>query len=161
MTATLIGPDRVPRQLLTGPREPGTYNFTWTGRTPDNGPEPEGQWRWVVNALDEQGQESKSERVFYLNNTLGYLRVKSSRGGSLRVAFRLAHPARVTLTIETKSGARVRTIRKSLRPGQTSISWNGRYANGVRAFSGPYVARVHASNSLGPSDLESPFVVRR
>jgi hypothetical protein len=121
----------------------------------------------VINAVDDQGQQSKVERVFYLNNTLGYLRVKPSRmivrrrGGSLRVRFRLAHSARVTLTIETASGARVRTITRRLGAGQVSVRWNGRYGNGVRAFSGPYVARVQSTNAFGPAKLERRFFVRR
>jgi hypothetical protein len=167
VTASLIGPDRVPRQTQTGTRAPGTYQLSWTGRTPQGSPEPEGRWRWVVNAVDDRGQESKAERVFYLNKTLGYLRVKPSRlivrrrGGALRVAFRLAHPARVTLRIRTASGATVQTIRRRLRAGTTSIRWNGRYGSGVRAFSGPYVASVRAVNAFGPAELERRFVVRR
>jgi Phosphodiester glycosidase/FlgD Ig-like domain len=167
VTASLIGPDRVPRQTQTGTRAPGTYQLSWTGRTPQGSLEPEGRWRWVVNAVDDRGQESKAERVFYLNKTLGYLRVKPSRlivrrrGGALRVAFRLAHPARVTLRIRTASGATVQTIRRRLRAGTTSIRWNGRYGSGVRAFSGPYVASVRAVNAFGPAELERRFVVRR
>ena len=167
VTASLIGPDRVPRQIQTGPKEPGTYRVSWSGRTPDGRPEPEGRWRWVVNAVDDLGRPSSSERAFFLNNTLGYLQVSPSRvvvrrrGGSLRVGFRLTRPARVTLTIETASGAKVRTIGKRLRAGQGSIRWNGRYSSGVRAFAGPYVARVRATNAFGPAELERRFVVRR
>ena len=167
VTASLIGPDRVPRQLQTGPREPGTYSLAWAGRTPQGSAEPEGRWRWVINAVDDRGQESRAERVFYLNNTLGYLRVSPSRmvvrrrGGSLRVGFRLAHPANVTLTIRTASGARVQTIRRRLRAGRASIRWNGRYGSGIRAFSGPYVASVRTTNSFGTAELERRFVVRR
>ena len=167
VTASLIGPDRIPRQTQTGQREPGTYRLGWSGRTPGGAPEPEGRWRWVINAVDDQGQQSRVERVFYLNNTLGHLRVRPTRvvvrrrSGRLRVGFRLAHPAAVTLTIETASGARVRTIRQRRRAGQTSIQWNGRYANGVRAFSGTYVARVQTSNRFGLSELERRFLVRR
>jgi len=167
VTASIIGPDRIPRPVQTGLRDPGTYRLTWSGRTPGGAAEPEGLWRWVINAVDDQGEQSKAERVFYLNNTLGYLRVTPSRvvvrrrGGSLRVGFRLAHPALVTLTIRTASGARVRTIRRRLRTGKTSIRWNGRYGNGVRAFSGAYVAQVRTSNALGPAELERDFVVRR
>jgi len=167
VTASLVGPDRVPRLTQTGSRDPGTYKLTWSGRNEQGAPEPEGLWRWVVNAVDDQEQSSKVERSFYLNNTLGYLKVKPSRvvvrkrGGSLRVGFRLAHPARVTLTIRTKSGARVMTIRRKLRAGQTSLRWNGRYGNGVRAFSGGYVVSVKASNAFGPAELERPFAVRR
>jgi hypothetical protein len=167
VTASLIGPDRIPRQTQTGVREPGTYRLTWPGRTPEGAPETEGRWRWVINALDEQGQQSKVERLFYLNNTLGYLRVRPSRvvvrrrGGNLRVGFRLAHSAVVTVTIETASGARVRTIRQRRRAGQMTIRWNGRYGNGVRAFSGRYVARVQTSNSFGRAELTRRFTVRR
>ena len=167
VTASLVGPDRVPRQTETGEREPGTYKLTWSGRTPEGAPETEGQWRWVINATDDQAQESKVERSFDLNNTIGYLRVRPSRvvvhkrGGNLQVGFRLARPALVTVTIETASGARVRTLRQRRRAGQMSIRWNGRYANGARAFSGRYVARVQTSNSLGRTELERRFSVRR
>jgi hypothetical protein len=167
VTASLIGPDRIPRQAETGLKDPGTYRLTWSGRTAEGAPEPEGRWRWVINAVDDQAQQSKVERAFFLNNTLGYLRVRPTRvvvrrrGGSLSVRFRLAHSARVTLTIETASGARVRTITRRLGRGQRSIRWNGRYGNGVRAFSGPYVARIRTTNAFGPSELERRFLVRR
>ncbi len=167
VTASLVGPDRIPRQAQTGLRSPGTYRLTWPGRTPDGGSEAEGLWRWIINSVDDQGQQSRVERAFHLNNTLGYLRVRPTRmlvrrrGGSLRVGFRLAHPAVVTLTIETARGARVRTITRRLRQGQTGIRWNGRYGNGVRAFSGSYVARVETSNSFGRVELERRFFVRR
>jgi hypothetical protein len=167
VTASLVGPDRVPRQTETGEREPGTYELAWSGRTPEGAPETEGQWRWVINATDDQGQESKVERSFDLNNTVGYMRVRPSRvvvhkrGGNLQVGFRLAHPALVTVTIETASGARVRTIRQRRRAGQMSIRWDGRYANGARAFSGRYVARVQTSNAFGRTELERRFSVRR
>ena len=167
VTASLIGPDGVARQSQTGPRAPGTYRLDWAGRTPQGAPEPEGRWRWVVDARDDRGQQSHAERIFYLNNTLGYLRVSPSRivvrrrGGALRVAFRLAHPATVTLKISTVSGATVQTVRRRLRAGTTSIRWNGRYGSGVRAFSGRYVASVRAVNAFGPSRLERRFRVLR
>jgi hypothetical protein len=167
VTASLIAPDGVARQTQTGAKDPGTYTLDWTGRTPQGTAEPEGRWRWVVNAVDDRGRASRVERVFYLNNTLGYLRVNPPRvvvrrrGGSVRVAFRLAHPAAVTLKIRTVSGATVQTIRRRLRAGTTSIRWNGRYGSGIRAFSGPYVASVRALNAFGPAQLERRFVVRR
>jgi flagellar hook assembly protein FlgD len=121
----------------------------------------------VVNATDDRAQQSRVERSFDLNNTIGYLRVRPSRvvvhrgGGNLQVGFRLARPALVTVTIETASGARVRTIRGRRGAGQMSIRWNGRYANGVRAFAGRYVARVQTSNAFGRAELERRFTVRR
>jgi hypothetical protein len=167
ISASIVGPDRIPRQTQTGEREPGTYRLRWSGRTPDGSPETEGRWRWVINAVDDQQQQSSITRAFSLNNTLGYLRVRPSRlvvhrrGGNLRVGFRLAHSAVVTLMIETASGRRVRTIRQRRRAGDMSIRWNGRYGNGVRAFSGPYVARVQTSNSFGRAELTRRFTVRR
>ena len=167
VTASLIGPDGIPRQTETGLREPGTYRTTWSGRTPDGAAEPEGRWRWVVNALDDQGQHSKVERRFYLNRTLGYLKVRPTRvvvhkhGGKLRVGFRLAHPAVVTLTIRNARGGRVKTIRRRLGSGSRTIRWDGRYGNGVRAFTGAYLATVQAANSFGPTQLERRFLVRR
>jgi hypothetical protein len=167
VTASLIGPDRVPRQTETGFRDPGTYRISWSGRTPAGGAEPEGRWRWVVNALDDQGQQSRVERRFYLNRTLGYLRVRPTRvvvhrrGGTLRVGFRLAHPAVVTVTIRNARGGRVRTIRRRLGSGRHTIRWDGRYGNGVRAFTGSYMASVVAANSFGPTELERRFLVKR
>lgn len=167
VTASLIGPDRIPRQTQTGRRDPGSYRLSWTGRTPAGATETEGRWHWVINAVDDQAQQSRVERVFDLNNTLGYLKVRPTRvvvrrrGGNLRVGFRLAHSALVTVTIETASGALVRTIRQRRRAGQTTIRWNGRYGNGVRAFSGRYIARVQTANSFGRVELERRFVVRR
>lgn len=167
VTASLVGPDRIPRQTETGQREPGTYRLNWSGRTAAGASETEGRWRWVINAVDEQGQQSRVERTFVLNNTIGFLRVRPSRvvvhrtGGNLQVGFRLVHPAVVTVRIETASGARVRTIRQRRRAGQTTIRWNGRYANGARAFSGPYVARVQTSNAFGRAELKRRFSVRR
>jgi hypothetical protein len=167
VTASIVGPDRIPRQTQTGARQPGVYRLTWSGRNAQGAPEPEGAWRWVINAVDDQQQQSSVTRSFYLNNTLGYLRVRPSRvlvrrrGGTLRVGFRLAHPALVTLAIETASGARVRTIQRRLGRGRMSIRWDGRYGNGVRAFSGPYLARVRTSNAFGRAELARQFSVRR
>ena len=148
-------------------RQPGTYRFTWSGRTPEGTSEPEGRWRWIVTATDDQGQQSTVTRSFWLNNTLGYLSVNPARvvvrrrGGKLWVGFRLAHPARVTLAIKTARGVVVKTIRRSLRAGPAAIRWDGRYGNGIRAFSGPYLASVYAANSYGPAQLQRRFFVRR
>ena len=167
VTASLIGPDRITRQTETGFHDPGTYRTTWSGRTPGGGVEPEGRWRWVVDALDDQGQHSKVERRFYLNRTLGYLRVRPTRvvvhrrGGTLRVGFRLVHPAVVTVSIRNARGGRVKKIRRNLGAGRQTIRWNGLYGNGIRAYSGSYLASVQAANSFGPTELERRFLVRR
>jgi hypothetical protein len=168
VTASLIGPDRVPRQTQTGQRGPGLYRLTWSGRTAAGGPEPEGRWRWVINAVDEQGQHSVAERAFWLNTTLGHVRVRPSlfrvrkRGSSLRINFRLAHSARVRVRIETAAGVPVRTVTSSsFRPGTKTVRWDGRLRNRALAYRGVYIVRVMASNRYGPAELTRTVSVRR
>ena len=55
----------------------------------------------------------------------------------------------------------MQTFASRRRAGTDSIRWNGRYGNGIRAFSGPYVASVKTTNAFGPSQLERRFLVRR
>ena len=112
----------------------------------DGSREPEGNWRWVVTALDEQGQSSTVERRFTLNTTLGFLR--GSRAGA---SFRLARPAHVKVTLETRRGAVVRTLlSRQLGAGPGSARWTGR-----RLPRGRYVVRVVATNQLGRAELSA------
>ena len=167
VTASLIAPDGTSRQILSGAREPGRYSTGWSGRLPGRQFEPEGRWRWVVDALDDQGQHSKVERRFYLNRTLGHLRTRPTRvvvhrrGGDLRVGFRLYNPAVVTVTIRNSRGGRVKTIRRRLGSGRRTIHWNGWYGNGARARTGLYTATVQAANAFGRAELERRFLVKR
>jgi hypothetical protein len=168
VVVTLVGPDRVPRLTETLSRGPGTYRYTWAGRRADGSLEQLGRWRWVVNAVDDQGQASVVERPFSLNDTIGFQRVRprlfrpATRGARLITSVRLARPARLVLSIETRSGTVLRRIfRNSARPGEVSLTWNGRTARGSLVFSGTYVARVRALNAAGAMDLTRTFVVRR
>jgi hypothetical protein len=167
VTASIVGPDRIPRQTETGVREPGLYRLTWSGRNPAGAPEPEGRWRWVVNAVDDTGQHSVAERSFWLNTTLGRLRTPTvfrvrARRSALPVRFSLVRPARVRVTIETAAGRRVRTVSSRIMlPGAKTVRWDGRYGNRALAYRGVYVVRVLASNRYGPVELKRNFVVRR
>jgi hypothetical protein len=168
VVVTLVGPDRVPRLTETFTRAPGTYRYTWAGKREDGSLELLGRWRWVVNALDDQGQASEVERPFSLNDTIGFQRVQprlfrpATRGARLVTTVRLARPAKLVLSIETRSGTVLRRIvRNSVPAGNASLSWNGRTARGGLVYSGTYVARVRALNAAGPMELERKFTVRR
>jgi hypothetical protein len=121
-----------------------------------------------VNALDDQGQASEVQRPFSLNDTIGFQRVQprlfrpANRGARLVTTVRLARPARLVLSIETRSGTVLRRIiRNSARAGAVSLTWDGRTARGGLVYSGTYVARVRALNTVGAMELERTFVVSR
>jgi flagellar hook assembly protein FlgD len=167
VTASLVGPDGVQRTIDSGPRSPRTYKLDWDGTNPDATPAAEGRWRFSVTATDDRGETSTTDRLFALNLTLGQLEVQRTvwlrkTTSNLRARFRLAHPAQVRVTVERKSGAVVRTIlRRQIAEGTWSAGWNGRDESGVRAFAGPYVLRVSATNAFGTVDLTRPFGLRR
>ena len=140
----LIGPDGGVRYSENSTKGRGWYQLSWPGTRVDNSVEAEGSWRWVVTALDEQGQSSTAERRFTLNTTLGFLR--GSRAGA---RFRLARPAHVKVTLETRKGAVVATLlSRQLGAGAASARWSGR-----RLPRGRYVVRVVAANQLGRVEL--------
>jgi flagellar hook assembly protein FlgD len=164
----LVAPDRVTRTLYAGERAPGVYRFTWAGTTSTGGPEAEGQWRLSVTAVDDQNQTSTTDRLFSLNRTLGSLTVPASvgltpRGGRVRATYSLARGARVTVNVETVSGALIRTLYRgrSLAAGTQSATWNGRDERARVVHRGRYAIRVLAVNEVGAMDLMGQFTVRR
>src|SRR5262249_1094535 len=56
VTASLLGPDGVPRSTASGPVQPGTYPLEFTGLRADATPDAEGPYRWLVNATDDLGR---------------------------------------------------------------------------------------------------------
>jgi len=164
--AVLVGPDRAERVVDQGFRSPGTYTLAWTGLRGDGTPEPEGSWRFTVTATDNQGRESRADRTFSLNETLAALAVTppdyALGQGSARATFTLAHPAKVTATVETASGIVIRRVMlRDLEVGTWSVSWNGRRDSGGLAFGGRYQFRVSATNAFGKADLVGPFTAHR
>ena len=170
MTASLVGPGGATAFTDTGTREPGSYSFSWPSsarrRSQDD---PLGRWRWVVTATDNEGRQSSVERAFWLNDTLGFIRV-APRSVKLRkktrtavvARFKLAYPARVTPSIWTTGGTLVRRLpARNLAAGTRAIAWNGRFQNGRLVYRGTYVFKVFAQNGYGPVDLNQRFVVRR
>lgn len=167
VTASIVGPDGRARVTQTGPRTPGTYKLTWSGLKADNTSELEGRWRWTVTAVDDLGRRSSADQIFWLNNTLGYLRVtplaRVRPGRRFVVAsFRLIRPAQVTATVETRTGVVLRRIvRARLAAGEHKVIWNGRVGKRGLVYSGRYVVRVSARNAFGPASLAGLFVTRR
>lgn len=168
VTASLVGPDGVARFTESVERQPGVYRFSFSGDA-FGSPLVQGRWRWSVTAVDDQGQRSEVDRAFWLNGTLGFLRVRPAilrlrpRGSSsLLATFTLANRARVTATVETATGALMRTlVRSDLDPGEIAIAWNGRDQNRLLVHSSRYVLRVVAVNAFGPAELATSFSVRR
>jgi hypothetical protein len=169
VTMSLVGPGGAIALTQTDERQPGIYKVTWPSEASRRQSQPLGRWRWVVTATDDLAQKSSVERSFWLNDTLGFMRVAPAavklrqRTRTAVVArFKVAYQARVTPSIWTTSGVLVRRLPpKSLGPGTRTIAWNGRFANGRLVYRGKYVFRVFAQNAYGPVDLAQPFTVRR
>ena len=172
VAATLTGPDGTARTIDSGERKPGIYKFSFAGqrsRRSAQAPEPEGRYRWTITATDSEGRRSTAERVFSLNNTLGFISVQPSRvtvrkkrGGRLLIGFTLTRPARISVTITSKTGQLLRVVRNAnAQAGKIAVLWNGKYPNGKPVFSGTYVAKVVATNSVGRAELARSFGVRR
>ena len=170
VSAVLTGPDGQARTLDAGARKPGVYKFAFGGqRFRSRAAEPEGRWRWTITATDSEGRRSTAERVFMLNNTLGFMTVNPSRvvvrkqrGGRLLIGFTLTRAARVSVTITSKTGQLLRVVRNANAPaGKVAVVWDGRYPNKKPVFAGAYVAKVVATNSVGRAELARSFQVRR
>lgn len=169
VVASLIAPDGGSRPVFSGQAPPGTYPFTWTGRTAEGAVELEGAWRWAVSATDDLDRISAFERPFAVNNTLGFgkgvapaLSVPRRRPRTV-AQFTLARAASVTTRIETASGTVVRTAGTAVtfQPGTASVTWDGRTDKGAVVHSGAYVARMTAKNELGTVALTAKLTVRR
>jgi len=160
----LVQPDGAVAWRYAGPLQPSTVRKNLTSPLL-----PEGKWRWIAYALDDRGRESLMEHSFRLNNTLGFISVQPSRvtvrkkrGGRLLVGFTLTRPARVSVSITSKTGQLLRVVRNTnAQAGKVAVLWNGKYPNGKPVFSGTYVARVVATNSVGRAELARSFQVRR
>lgn len=147
-----------------GQREPGAYPLE-----PDPAELKQGKWRWVVSAVDADGNESKAERTFVVNNSLGYLelsnqtvKVRKKRGGKLGISFRVAAKSRVVVTIQDERGGTVRTLLSRWQsPGTVELRWDGRAEGGQVVLAGAYRVRVEGRNRIGVVELSAPVTVQR
>jgi flagellar hook assembly protein FlgD len=157
----LVAPDKTTRMIETAQRTPGTYRFTWPGTD-----ELEGQWRFSVTATDDRGQTSTADRLFSVNRTLSSLQ---ARPASLRLGKQLltgsvlvAHPAQVSVTIETPTNIVLRVLtRAKVEPGTLTFTWNGRDSAKKLVASGRLQVHVVATNDLGRVDLRTLFTAHR
>ena len=122
-----------------------------------------------MKATDDLGRTSTVSRGFWVNDTVGFLRVSPRvarlgrhRRNLVTARFRLVHPAKVIGSVWTKSGFLVRRLGPvRFRPGQRMLRWNGRYKQGGLAYRGRYVFKVYAQNAYGPITVAQTFGVRR
>jgi flagellar hook assembly protein FlgD len=169
VTAALVGPDKSTRVLAQGGQQPGVQKLEWDGKTPAGTPAAEGDWRFTVTAVDGSGVTSTAQRDFSLNETLGSLeatppvaQLRPRARGSVAATFELARAARVTVTVEKRSGIVIATLLdEELTPGSQKVLWNGRTWTGALAFTGAYQLKVVAANSIGKVSLIAPFTARR
>ncbi|HEX7582894.1 MAG TPA: phosphodiester glycosidase family protein [Gaiellaceae bacterium] len=169
VTATLTGPDRSTRVLVQDGEQPGVHTLQWDGRTTTGDPAAEGSWKLSVAAVDDRGVASTAERLFALNDTLGALQASPAAAqlrpkarGVVAATFDLARAARVTVTVEKRSGIVIATVLDDqLEPGAQKVLWNGHTWTGSLAFTGEYQLHVVATNSIGTVSLVAPFTARR
>ena len=169
VTATLVAPGGEAVFTETLPQQPGTYPVAFPPAPADPTAEPEapaeGRWRLDVTATDDLGRASSTSQRFTVNNTLGFARLSRRtlvvrvRGKqTIRAGVTLTRAARVTATVETKTGVQVATIAvRRLPAGRYSASWRGTTRGGkFLVYGGMYVVRFRATNELGAVDVVTP-----
>jgi hypothetical protein len=178
VTVRLTAPNGSVAFSESGPRAAATYPvaFPPAPRPPADPAAPppapaEGRWRLDVSATDDLGRTSTSRQTFTVNNTLGFVKLASSRilvrpkaGQRLRAGVTLTRPARVSATVETLTGVRVAVAAVRQAPaGRFLVEWAGTAAGGKSlVYAGRYVLRFRATNALGAVEVTSgPFTVVR
>ena len=190
VTVTLTAPDGTAAFAETAQREPGVYDVAFPplppppppvpppveppAPQPAQAPEPtpappaEGRWRLDVSATDDQGRVSATTQSFVVDDTLGFLQTGKAlflppAGREFPIALTLSRDARLTVTVETKAGAVVRTLATRRYPaGPVQLAWDGHTLGGKKlAFGGRYLVRVVARTPYGTLQLTRDFRVQR
>jgi hypothetical protein len=163
---SLLAPDRTIAFQETALREPGAYEVAFP---PASGaPATEGRWTLTVSATDDQGVVSSATRRFWVNSTIGFLRIAPRtlllppRGRELTIAWTQTRAARVVVRVETPHGILLRKVAQAtFGPGDRSVVWNGIRKDGRPAYGGLYRVVVTAQNGLGSVTLREHLRVRR
>jgi hypothetical protein len=166
VTSTLTTPSGSVPAGESVPQQPGTYTVPFP---PTSGSTPaEGTWKLTVDATDEQGQHSTMTSSFTVDNTLGFLQATPGRlflppgGKDMTFSWKQTRPARVVVTVETKSGSLVKALAaRRLDAGDASVTWNGLDRTGKRVKGGVYRAHVVAKSTIGTTELVGTFTVRQ
>ena len=165
VNARLLGPNGNAVWSYKGPRDPGEYPLE-----PDPKLLKQGSWRFVVSAVDSDGNDSKA--AAHLHGQRGSRLPRALRPDDSRdeeaprersaSRSRSADTSRVRVTVES-SGSIVRTLyeRRDQEPGHVSTSWNGRTSSNHIARAGRYVIRVRATNDIGPVELTDSVLLKR
>lgn len=189
VSVTLTAPDGTIAFQETAQREPGTYEVPFPPLPPAPAPPPpvegvpppppppvpveplppvEGRWTLAVTATDDQALTSSTARRFWVNSTLGFLKVQPRtlflppRGRRATITWSQARAAQVTVTVETMSGTPLRTVvKRRFEPGPATVVWDGRSRSGKAVFGGVYRIRVSARNEVGPVSIDQQLRVRR
>lgn len=164
VTAAVVGPAGSQVTLAQDSEQPGVHTISWSGL-----PAAEGKWTFTVTATDDLKRTTTATRDFVLDNTLASLQLtpavatlRPKAPGLLAASFQLAHPAKVTATIETRAGVVIATLFDGkLQDGPQTMLWNGRTGTGALAFGGAYQVHVVATNSIGTVSLVAPFTAHR
>jgi flagellar hook assembly protein FlgD len=107
------------------------------------------------------------DRLFVLNNTLGFLKVSKTRmavnaqtGGRVLLSVRLARDARLSFAVLNRDGRVVRQlVSGDLTPGTYGVAWDGRKDSGRAVSPGRYTIRAQARNELGRVTLKRSLLV--
>ena len=167
VNVSLVGPNGVARFTDSGPKNPGTYQVPFTGRTSAGAPDVQGRYRLAISATDDLQRASSVARAFTVNNTLGFLTperkllaVPRARPRAIATVS-LTNAATISAAVETMTGAPLATVLSGRRqPGRLTLEWDGRNRNGSFVYPGRYFLRVKATNVLGSVELTAPIGVR-
>lgn len=169
----LLAPDGSVAAQTSTQDAPGVYPVTFpvvpTGPATASvrAPSALGAWQFVIEAIDDLGRTTSMTRSFVVDDTLGFLRVPKRatlrpRTTGPTFAWRLARPAKVTLTISDGKGVTVRKISLGLlEAGERSLVWDGLGLRKKPVATGVYTVRVAAAGPVGRSELATTIHVRR
>jgi len=140
ITATVVGPNKVPITVAQADEQPGTYTFPWDAKGA-----AEGDWTFTVT-----DGATTAQRTFAVNNTLGGVTVSGTD-----VAFQLSRPADVAVTVQKANGVTVATmLARKLGMGAQTARWAGTPRSGYRVH-------IEATNAIGTVAETVPFGSRR